>query len=233
MKAPWMALVGLVMVACAAPADSGVDEEQGDAELARSPDGKPHTALGWNSWLKHNYPDWYIRSPRSQSDLHPWGLDYDPEVVPVYAHNERFIAGVTPTTLLAVMRKAGTFSSYYSNSGPALLDGGRPVTKLELGTHYTWTTFSTPQDMEVVELDDDPKEAVLAWHGGSFEFFGSYGIEVYHRWIFRAEPGGTRVVTEECERGIGAELARFMSSALHATHELWLVQLEEHVRGRR
>jgi hypothetical protein len=216
-------LAFLTLSGCAAPSS---DEASNDTQ-AMTNEGSPVTPVGWQLWLKKHYPAWYVTSPRTDADTRPWLLGFDPATDPVFAHNETFIEGASPTSVLGVMRDADGWRTFYPNSGRALeRDTGAPVRELDLGTRYFWTTFGVLQDMHVAELVVDDSESVLAWTGGSL------GTEVYHRWMFRAEAGGTRVVTEEIERGVAPDLDHgLMSPSLHAGHQLWLDNLKTLVQG--
>jgi hypothetical protein len=175
-------------------------------------------ALDWMNWLEQNYSDWYTTSPRSDADARPWGDGFQPRTDPVFSHNALEIEGVTPHDVLALMQ-AGRSDEYYANSSAATdCVTGEDVT-LTLGRQYCWTTFGTVQVMRIVELADEPQEAVIAWQGGSL------GVEVYHRWMMRPTTRGTLVITEEIERGVLPLLSFYnskMNPALRAGHELWL-----------
>jgi hypothetical protein len=214
--------LGLLQIGCVASEAAPADGEGEDLDLTT---GKPKTALGWNFWFKRRYPELYITSARSETDARPWGGGFDPASDPVFAHNEIFLEGVAPKTVLGRMLRASEWQTYYDNSGPALLPNGEPVARLSLGLEYRWTTFSVAQKMKVVELVENDRESALAWQGGSL------GTEVYHRWIFRKEGAGTRVITEEIERGLAPLLDHhMMNPSLRCGHELWLRGLAKKVK---
>ncbi|NOU29983.1 MAG: hypothetical protein HOO96_18925 [Polyangiaceae bacterium] len=216
--------LALAQAGCAASSDQTAPDENEDLDLTT---GKPRTALGWNFWFKRRYPDWYTTSARSELDARAWGGGFEPASDPVLAHNDIFMDGVGPKQVLAQMVRASEWQTFYENSGPALLPSGEPVARLTLGLEYRWTTFSVSQKMKVVELSEGEQESILAWQGGSV------GTEVYHRWIFRREGAGTRVVTEELERGFAPRLDRMlMNPSLHCGHELWLRGLARKMAAR-
>lgn len=215
-------MMGLILVGaagCALPATEPTGTSQDDLSLV--PDAlKPPFVRGleWMDRLEREHPEWYVTSARSERDARPWRDGYDPRTDPIFAHNEMVMSGVAPRDVLALLRE-GRSHRYYANSSAATdCETGEPVT-LSLGASYCWTTFGTEQHMTIAELVDGEDESVLAWEGGSF------GVAVYHRWILRKSAAGTRVVTEECERGLLPLLAPYrnrMNPSLHAGHELWL-----------
>ncbi len=212
--------LSVLLTGCAGP-DASDENEQVEEHLEPVP---PQylpcflAGLAWFHWFETRHPDWYFTSPRSEIDPRPWGGGFDPRTDPIAAHNEIVIDGVTPREVLALLR-TGRSDRVYENSGPAVDCYTREPVTLALGRSYCWTTFGTEQRMRVVELEERDDEAVLAWQGGSL------GVEVYHRWMFRATPGGTKVVTEELERGFLPNLPLYrdpMNPSLRAGHELWL-----------
>lgn len=222
-----MLALGAALSGCAA------DHETADASPAETTDDLTAVppsylpgwlaALEWMKWLKENYPSYWATSRRDEADPRPWRLGYDAQRDPVFAHDAIDVDGVAPSDVLALLAK-GRSDVYYANSGPALDCETRAPVALTLGLRYCWTTFGTEQHMRVVELEDGEDEAVLAWEGGSA------GVTVYHRWIMRRTSTGTRVVTEECERGLMPDLPLYrdrMNPALRAGHELWLHGLRD------
>ncbi len=186
-------------------------------------------ALQWFSWLDRNEHAAYVTSPRSESDARRWGGGFDPVHDPIFAHNEILIEGVSPADALALLA-SGRSDTYYANSSAATdCTTHQPVT-LTLGRSYCWTTFGNEQHMKIVELESGPDEAAIAWQGGTI------GIEVYHRWIMRRTATGTKVVTEEIERGLLPRLSIYntkMNPGLHAGHELWLRGMRDRLRNPR
>ena len=61
----------------------------------------------------------------------------------------------------------------------------------------------------------------LDWEGGAA------GVHAYHAWLLEPNDEGTRVRTEETERGPLSWLFRwFIGNALHRAHEDWLESLD-------
>jgi hypothetical protein len=215
-------------MACSAPTDSqgeASSESTEDELRSMPPEYLPSwlAALKWMDWLKENYPEHYVTSHPDESDSRPWGMGYDPHENPIFAHNAIDIDGVAPRDVLKLLTD-GRADTYYPNSGPALDCTTRKPVKLTRGQSYCWVTFGTEQHMKVVEREDNGDETVLAWEGGSI------GVTVYHRWIMRRTATGTRVTTEECERGLLPKIGiyeRRMNPALRAGHEVWLIGMRE------
>ncbi len=176
---------------------------------------KPSSAFGWFRTLRQQFPDWYRVSSRSQAHPKPWPTRFNPKTDAVFSYNEIFLPGVTPHEVFAVLVTAGNWPNFYPNSDDVQLPIGE---KLQAGTAFRWKTFATAQQSTVELFEPDH---ALGWTAESF------GVHAFHRWILEPQGNGTRVITEECQNGLGALLVRgLMNPSLHATHQLWLEQLK-------
>ncbi|MBX3231157.1 MAG: hypothetical protein KIT84_37475 [Labilithrix sp.] len=202
----WIALA-LAVQGCAAGEDEDVAESsEQNLEL--------FNASKWFRWLERTHPDWAVRSSARDADPSPWPRGFAPERAEIFAHNEVFLEGVSPLEVHDLMTRPREYRSFYPNSGAPSVDRLTSV-----GQTYRWSTFGVTQSNTVVELQRDARESRLAW------LAESTGTKALHRWIFRAEAGGTRVITEECQTGWVAGLPSLVSSmatSLPAAHELWL-----------
>ena len=91
------------------------------------------------------------------------------------------------------------------------IEGGGP---LALGTTFHWNTFGVRVHTVVEEFEPPHR---LAWSGKAF------GTSAYHGWVLEADGEGTRIVTEETQRGVVASVARlYLRRALHKHHQRWL-----------
>ncbi len=176
---------------------------------------KPSNALGWFLALRRNFPEWYEVSPRAQAHPKPWPARFNPMTDAVFSYNEIFLPGVTPNEVFEVLISAKNWPNFYPNAEAVQLPTGE---KLQAGMKFVWRTFATTQQ-STVELFE-PNQA-LGWTAESL------GVHAFHRWILEPQNNGTRVITEECQNGFGATLAQtMMNPSLHATHQLWLEQLQ-------
>jgi hypothetical protein len=221
---------------------------------------KPSTPIGWFIALRESYPQWYVPSPRSEAHPRPWPRRFDPRRDPVFAHNELWIAEVEPARIFDLLVDAEGWPRYYddcarveiksspvataarhmSGHGPLGITGAilkaaavAPLShlpasgtrRLRLGTKFRWETFSVVQHSEVTLYEPD---RALGWTARS------PGTRAYHRWFLLPEGHGTRVITEECQRGFVAWLDHhWMNPSLHATHQLWLEELRLKALGLR
>jgi hypothetical protein len=177
--------------------------------------------FSWKSWLKDNCKAFYTTSDRKIVDAHPWPADHLPQNSKVFAHNEIVFPNISPEAVFDIMIQPQGWNSFYPNSGEAFVEdrGGNrtPVTTLSKNLKYTWKTFSTKQNVEVMEFQRGATESFLAW------FAASPGTDAYHRWIFRKEGENTRVITEEVQSGFTVLIDfLMMNPALHASHQLWI-----------
>ncbi len=189
--------------------------------LARA--GNP---IEWFGLLKHRYPDWYVRSSRSEVYPKPWPAEFNPQKNPVFAHNEIFVCSSSPRKIFEILIRAEDWPKFYDNSADVQIqasEGATSILGLKLGSKFQWKTFSMRQTSEVTLYEQD---RALGWTAESL------GTHAYHRWLLVPEGGGTRVITEECQNGLVAWLDRsLMNPSLHATHQLWLDRLKQVALG--
>ncbi len=165
--------------------------------------------------LKVDFPQWWSSSSKAEANGRPWPKGMEPAKASVFAHNEAFIP-LPPEQVFKALTDATKWPSCYPNASGVKLPAGK--TRLEPGMQFTWSTFGTRQNTTVKEFE--PGKA-LAWEADS------PGTKAYHRWILEAAPGGTRLITEETQKGPTAMLDQLvMNPGLHAAHQLWLEQLK-------
>jgi uncharacterized protein YndB with AHSA1/START domain len=166
--------------------------------------------------LRTDFPQWWATSNKADTNSRPWPAGLEPTKSSVFAHNETFIPA-PPDQVFNALTDATKWPSYYPNATNVKLPEGK--TKLEPGMQFQWTTFGAKQNTTVKEFEQNK---VLAWQAES------PGTTAYHRWILEPVPGGTKVITEETEKGPTAMLDQLvMNPGLHAAHQLWLEQLKK------
>jgi hypothetical protein len=170
--------------------------------------------------LKKDHPQWWKASDRSEANPRPWPAKLDPAKTPVFAHNETFI-DAPPSAVFDTLTRATEWPSFYPNAREVMLPNG--ASRLAPGMKFTWSTFGTRQSSQIVEFEQD---RALAWSAKS------PGTLAFHRWILVPEGTGTRLITEETQRGLTAQLDQLvMNPALHASHQLWLEQMKQTLEG--
>lgn len=144
-----------------------------------------------------------------------WAADFDPAAVPTYVYNE-LDTTATPETVFAWLARAPRWPEWYPNSADVTLRSFAGP-DLQLGTHFTWTTFGVHVDTYVEEFVPPYR---IAWRGYVM------GSEVIHAWVFERAGAGAKLITEEVQRGFVCILARacFMQG-LQEKHQLWLERL--------
>lgn len=146
-----------------------------------------------------------------------WARDFDPNrvKVPTYAYNE--VACKAPVeAVFGWLMRAPRWPEWYPNSANVKLRSfaGKD---LQLGTHFTWSTFGVHVDTYVEEFVPPYR---IAWRGFLM------GSEVIHAWVFERKGAGSRLITEEVQRGFVCILAHdFFVEGLHKNHQLWLERL--------
>jgi uncharacterized protein YndB with AHSA1/START domain len=164
------------------------------------------------------YGAWFRRTPVHEAHARAWPAGFEPRGAPVFAHNERLIPH-SPLDVFAALVDAELWPRWYPNARDVSIGlSPRVETRLEAESRFSWVTFGAQLKSAVEEYE---QAAAIAWRarGG--------GTIAFHRWILEPADDGTRVITEECQVGFVPRLiAPLMNRALHASHELWLRQLE-------
>lgn len=157
---------------------------------------------------------------RPPVELGGWPGDCDPrDRAWVFAHNEVVVAS-TPEDVWSRLVAAERWPSWYANARFVKTQNDRP---LALGVEFTWVTFGLPIRSVVVECQEPYS---IGWCWKSRGWAGAaWG---YHGWrLERRDPGsGTRVITEEAQRGLLPwALQPVLGPTLFAGHFLWLHDL--------
>ena len=155
-----------------------------------------------------------------------WPPSMRPEKANVYGHNE-IVSPIPPERLWAWLIRARGWSQWYANCRRLKIEnGGR---ELRLGTTFRWETFGTTIT-STVDLFE-PARAPLHVCRLGWSWYGSTA-QGYHVWLLEPFEDGTRVITEESQRGLGPRLAPSLFRAmLRTSHGMWLRSLS--VRGQR
>lgn len=151
---------------------------------------------------------------RCRPEIDHWPPGTEPAGAAVFAHNVRVI-GADAADLWRLLVAAEDWPRWYWNARQVEVLGGTDV--LGPQTAFRWRTFGVVVHSQVVEYVPPVR---LGW---TWWATGLYG---YHGWRLDEHPGGTRVVTEETQRGPRAvRLAIPLRLALPAGHWLWLAGL--------
>ncbi len=172
--------------------------------------------------LSTAYAPWFESTPRNMSDPHPWPAGFSAADSPVFAHNEIFIRR-SPDVIFQKLLRAHAWSSWYPNAAGVHIAGEDPKNadaKLTPTSQFQWKTFGTVQSSAVKLFEPN---VAIGWTAEGF------GVQAFHRWYLFSESGGTRVVTEECDKGFTMDIAggsALLNPSLHASHQLWLENLK-------
>jgi hypothetical protein len=140
-----------------------------------------------------------------------WPADLDPSVADVHAVNE-LVADVPPEAIWPWLVRATRWRELYSNAWRVRIENG--AADLSLGARFSWWTFGVPVRTTVLELVPARR---LAWRG---EGLGAMG---YHAFDLEPTARGTRLLTEETQRGAAVRVLRPMiARGLHHFHQRWL-----------
>lgn len=149
-----------------------------------------------------------------------WPERYAPDRVAVRVSNQIDIAAA-PATVWAWLVRASLWPTWYPNSADVRIAGGG--SDLAAGTTFTWRTFGVAVRSTVREFEVNSR---IGWDGAGFL------MDVYHAWLIEPRAGGTFVLTEEHQNGLGPRLqALLMPRRMFNGHELWLARLKAKAEG--
>ena len=111
---------------------------------------------------------------------------------------------------------ATQWPSWYANSVDVRIVGGQP--RLAQGVAFDWKTFAFPI-RSTVDVFEPNRE--IGWSVDNPIF------RVHHAWVLVPERGGTRVVTEEGQKGADAIRFRLeQPNAMYDAHDWWMSALK-------
>jgi uncharacterized protein YndB with AHSA1/START domain len=144
-----------------------------------------------------------------------WPDEARPERSPVYGRSEIEIAA-PPIVVWEHLVRAEAWPDWFADCSSVRIEAG-PQPSLGVGTRFRWTVLRVPVVTTVEECEPPTR---LAWSGSGL------GARAYHGWILEPTAGGTRVVTEETQRGVGPSLLRFaLRPLLLYSQRRWLADL--------
>jgi uncharacterized protein YndB with AHSA1/START domain len=144
-----------------------------------------------------------------------WPAGLEPKSVDVFVHNEGWI-DAKPEVVWANLVDATQWPSWYSNAADVRLSGNAAL--LANGVSFDWKTFGFPLT-STVDVFEPNRE--LGWSVANPSFL------VHHAWLLVPERGGTRVVTEETQKGADAIRFRLeQPNAMYDGHDWWMSALK-------
>jgi uncharacterized protein YndB with AHSA1/START domain len=152
---------------------------------------------------------------RQATPLIHWPRGLAPRDVDVFVHNEGWI-DAPPRIVWANLIDATQWPSWYANAADVRIDGGQA--RLARGVTFHWTTFGFPI-ASTVDVFEPGRE--VGWSVDSPTF------RVHHAWVLIPERGGTRVITEEAQKGADAIKFRLeQPNAMYDGHDWWMSALK-------
>jgi hypothetical protein len=137
-----------------------------------------------------------------------WPSGLEPSAAHLHTVNSLDIPH-SPDQIWPWLVRASRWPEYYRNCRRIRIDGD-----LTGGVAFRWWTFGVPVRTVV---DDFAPCARLAWRGTGAGAIG------YHAWILEPTTTGSRVITEETQRGAVPWLARLhLRRGLLHWHQRWL-----------
>lgn len=160
--------------------------------------------------------------PAAAMETTTWPDDLRPDGAPVATHNALVVPS-PPEQVWDRLVRAPKWPEIYANAADVHIDGDAP--DLTPGAHFTWRTLGFRVATTVAEFD--PRR-LLTWRGDTWYGRGR------HTWTLDPVPGGTRLVTEEVQRGlVPTLLGWWIRPRLYRWHQRWLEGLATGVQRSR
>lgn len=149
------------------------------------------------------------------SEFDQWPPEEQPRGAQVFAHNERIVPA-PPERVWNLLVEAQGWSEFYANAHFVELADPRQH-RLQSGSVFRWFTFGFPLTSEVSPCK---RPLRIGWR------WWCRGAHGYHGWLIEPHALGTRIITEETQRGVLPGLTRpIMQPLLWLAHNYWLRQL--------
>lgn len=153
------------------------------------------------------------------SEFDQWPPDEQPQGAKVFTRNERIIPA-PPELVWNLLVDAPGWSRFYANAWFVELADPRQH-ELRRGSVFRWVTFGLPLISEVHRCN---RPLLIGWRW--YWRWWSGGWHGYHIWLLQPHERGTRVVTEETNRGVlPAALHAVIQPTLWLAHHYWLSRL--------
>jgi polyketide cyclase/dehydrase/lipid transport protein len=144
-----------------------------------------------------------------------WPKGLEPRNSDVFVHNEGWI-DASPDIVWGNLIDALQWPGWYSNSSDVYIEGGK--SELAMGVSFHSKTFGFPIRSTVDVFEPDRE---IGWSVDNAAF------KIHHAWILVPERGGTRIITEEAQKGADAIRFRLdQPNAMYDGHDWWISALK-------
>jgi hypothetical protein len=117
--------------------------------------------------------------------------------------------------------RADLWPSWFKRATGVRFESGGPT--LAVGSVVVWRMLGATIRVTVRKIEAGRQ---IDWEGGAS------GVHAYHAWRLDPVAGGTRIITEETERGFVPALLRFyLRGALKDAHQEWIESLAKVAEG--
>jgi len=189
---------------------------------ATTPLGRVQTVLAFGGFCLRRLVEVYLRTPgpgSSVSEFTEWPHTERPTGAKVFAHNERIVPA-PPERVWNLLVNALGWSEFYANAHFVALADPQEH-RLRHGSVFRWVTFGLPLTSEV---DPCKRPLQIGWRW-RWRWWDT-GWHGYHIWLLEPHERGTRIVTEETNRGVlPGLLYPVIQPMLWLAHNYWLRQL--------
>ena len=144
-----------------------------------------------------------------------WPAEFDPKRAPVHVTNT-LESRASAHAAWAWLVRAPQWPDWYANSSHVRLPD--QASDLSAKLTFRWRTFGVRL---VSHVEEFVPETRIAWTARGI------GVWAYHAWVITPHANGCRIVTEETQFGVIAQLGDLlMPKRMHRGHQLWLECLD-------
>jgi uncharacterized protein YndB with AHSA1/START domain len=145
-----------------------------------------------------------------------WPAEYAPERASFTLSNTITIAA-PPEVVWKELVNAEAWPQWYKGATNVRVEGSSTGV-LQEGSIITWRTMDQNLTTKVVEFVPPYR---MGWESRQ------WSLKAYHAWLLIPTDGGTKVVTDESQFGLLANLQRvFLPNKLRDLHDVWLANLK-------
>jgi hypothetical protein len=143
-----------------------------------------------------------------------WPVSSVPAGSPVFVRNA-LVVPAPPERVWSWLVRADLWPGWFKRATHVRFESGGPA--LGVGSVVVWRMLGATIRVTVRQSEAGRR---LDWEGGAG------GVHAYHAWRLDPVAGGTRIITEETERGpVPSLLKLYLRGALKDAHQEWLESL--------
>lgn len=173
-------------------------------------------AIGCRSVPPVGTPNNMLPSADAPPDQIRWPESYKPEDA-TFTISNTILISAPPQVVWDQLIHAASWPQWYKGATNVVVEGSSTGV-IEDGSTLRWTTMDQNLVTKVVEFVPPFR---MGWESRQST------LKAYHAWLLIPTPEGTKVVTDESQFGLLANLQRlFLRNKLRNLHDVWLAELK-------